>query len=67
MVLSLTQLAQEAELVFVVRRIPMFPQMIYYAQGNMQLIDSLEYAKRWLKNSDAKERKAIMFDRFESY
>ncbi len=41
--------------------------MIYYAQRNMQLIDSFEYAKRWLKSSDTKVWKGIVIDRFESY
>lgn len=45
----------------------MFAQVIYYAQRNVQLIDSVEDAKRWLENSDTKARKGIVFDRLGSY
>jgi hypothetical protein len=60
-------LAREDEVAFLVRKIPVFAQMIYYAQRNVQVIDSVEGAKRWLMNSNTNVRKGIVFDRLGSY
>lgn len=60
-------IAREDEVAFVRRELPLFAQMIYYAQRNVQVIDSVENAKLWLKNSDTKVRKGIVFNRLGSY
>ncbi len=60
-------LAKDDEVVFFEYGLPLFPQMIYYAQRNIQLVDSIEEAEQWLRNSGTKARKGIVFDRFESY
>ncbi len=53
--------ARDDETVFVVSPFPVFPQTVYYAQRNIQRVDSVEAARNWLRESGTSVQKGIVF------
>ncbi len=58
--------ARPDEVVFLISTFPVVPQVVYYAQRNIQRVDSVDAARRWRRESGTSVRKGIVFHRLGS-